>query len=100
MPYGNYKMEQEIVKYKDIIDNAIIIFLENEMCWKNYIGRELKKEYKSSYESLKENEYMEMVESIKENQIIYEEKKKYKALKIQNDNKSWKVVYNEILKIL
>src|SRR5579862_1897916 len=99
MPYGNYKMEQEIFKYKDIIDNAIIIFLENEMCWKNYIERELKKEYKSSYESLKENEYMEMVESFKENQIIYEEKKKYKALKIQNDNKSWKVVYNEILKI-
>ena len=70
------------------------------MCWKNYIGRELKKEYNSSYGTLKENEYMEMVKSFKENQMIYEEKKKYKALKIQNDDKSWKIVYNEILKII
>lgn len=101
--YGNFKMEQEIFKYKDIIDNAIVIFLENDKCWENYIGREMKKGndgHKASYETLKENEYMEMVRSFKENQKIYESKKKYKEVKIYNDDKSWKIVYNEILKII
>ena len=90
-------------KYKDIIDNAIVIFLENDTCWKYYIGRENKQsndEHKSSYKTLKEHEYMEMVKMFKEYQTIYENKKKYKAVKIQNDDKSWKIVYNEILKII
>ncbi|EXX64609.1 hypothetical protein GLOIN_2v1791704 [Rhizophagus irregularis DAOM 181602=DAOM 197198] len=51
-PFGNFKMEQEIFKYKDIIDNATVIFLENDVCWKNYIERETKKSnggHKASY---------------------------------------------------
>jgi len=102
-PFGNFRMEQEIFKYKDIIDNAIVIFLENDACWNNYIGRELKKSdggHKSSYDTLKKHEYMEMVKMFKQHQMIYEDKKKYKAVKIQNDDKSWKIVYNEILKII
>jgi len=39
-PYGNYKIEEEVFKYKEILDNAIVIFLENDKCWENYIGRE------------------------------------------------------------
>ena len=69
----------------------IVIFPENDAYWKNYIGRETKKsngEYKASYDTLKENEYMEMVKMFKQNQIIYDNKKKYKAVKIQNNNKS------------
>jgi hypothetical protein len=102
-PFGNFRMEQELFKYKDIIDNAIVIFLENDACWKNYIGRELKRSdggHKSSYDTLKEDEYMEMVKMFKEHQTIYEDKKKYKAVKIQNDSKSWKIVYNEILRMI
>ncbi|PKC55547.1 hypothetical protein RhiirA1_503166 [Rhizophagus irregularis] len=62
-PYRNHKMEKEIFKYKDIIDNAIIIFLENKECWNNYIERETKKSnkgHKTSYETLNEEEYMDM----------------------------------------
>lgn len=44
-PYDNYRMEKEIFEYKDItIDNAIVIFLENDNSWKNYIERETKKD--------------------------------------------------------
>jgi thymidylate kinase len=69
-PYGNHRMEEEIFKYKNIIDNAIVIFLENKKCWKNYIGRESKKsskDGKSSYNTLKEEEYMDMVKMFREN---------------------------------
>jgi hypothetical protein len=38
--YQNHLLEKEIFKYKDIIDNAIVIFLENDECWENYINRE------------------------------------------------------------
>ncbi|RIA93532.1 hypothetical protein C1645_735475 [Glomus cerebriforme] len=68
-PYGNHKMEKEIFKYKEIIDNAIVIFLENKECWNNYIGRETKKssgEHKASYETLNEKEYMDMIKMFKE----------------------------------
>jgi uridine kinase len=41
--YGNHRMEKEIFKYKEIIDNAIVIFLENKNCWNNYINRETRK---------------------------------------------------------
>ncbi|RIA83377.1 hypothetical protein C1645_833913, partial [Glomus cerebriforme] len=68
-PYGNHKMEKEIFKYKDIIDNTIVIFLENKECWNNYIGRETKKsneKHKVSYETLNEKEYRDMVKMFKE----------------------------------
>jgi len=102
-PEGNHKMEKEIFKYKDIIDNAIVIFLENEECWKNYIGRETKKSnegHKSSYSTLKEEEYMDMVKMFKEHQMIYENKEKYGNIEIKNDNESWKKVYEQIKTLL
>ena len=40
-----------------------------------------------------------MVKMFKKNQLIYENKKKYKEVKIHNDKQSWKKVYNEIIKI-
>ncbi|GBB86909.1 hypothetical protein RclHR1_13360006 [Rhizophagus clarus] len=43
-PYGNYRMKEEIFRYKDIIDNVIVIFLENKSCWENYYKRETKKD--------------------------------------------------------
>ncbi|CAB4419687.1 unnamed protein product [Rhizophagus irregularis] len=95
-PYGNHKMEKEIFKYKDIIDNAVVIFLENDECWKNYIGRETKKSgkgHKSSYNTLNEGEYMDMVRMFKEYQNVYENEGKYRNIKIKNDDKSWKKVY-------
>ena len=97
-PYGNHKMEKEIFRYKDIIDNAVVIFLENDECWKNYIGRETKKNgkgHKSSYNTLNEEEYMDMVRMFKENQDVYENREKYRNIKIKNDNKSWKKVYKQ-----
>ncbi|RIA84054.1 hypothetical protein C1645_880163 [Glomus cerebriforme] len=54
---------------KDIIDNAIVIFLENKECWNNYIGRKTKKSnegHKASYETLNEEEYGNMVKMFKE----------------------------------
>jgi thymidylate kinase len=102
-PYGNYRMETEIFKYKDIIDNAIIIFLENKACWDNYYKRETKKDdggHKSSYETLKKTEYLDMVKMFKEHQLIYENKKKYKAMEIKNDNESWKRIYNQIVRFI
>jgi hypothetical protein len=98
-PYGNHKMEKEIFKYKDIIDNAVIIFLENDECWKNYIGRETKKSekgHKSSYNTLNEEEYMDMVKMFREYQNVYENGEKYRNIKIKNDNKSWKKVYKQV----
>ncbi|GET62370.1 hypothetical protein GLOIN_2v1791704 [Rhizophagus irregularis DAOM 181602=DAOM 197198] len=96
-PVGNYKMEKEIFKYKDIIDNAIVIFLENKKCWENYIGREIKKNnegYKASYDTLNKEEYMDMVKMFEEHQGIYENKEKYKNIEIKNDNESWEEVLN------
>ncbi|RGB22897.1 hypothetical protein C1646_775345 [Rhizophagus diaphanus] len=66
---------------------------ENKECWNNYIGRETKKKnegHKSSYDTLKEEEYMNMVKMFKKYQYIYENKEKYRNIKIKNDNKSWK----------
>jgi flagellar motor switch protein FliG len=48
---------------------------------------------------LKKNEYLSMVKSFKENQIIYEDTERYTQVKIKNDDKSWKKVYNEIRKL-
>src|SRR5436190_19205184 len=48
-PYGNHKIEEEIFKYKEIMDNAIVIFLENDECWKNYEKREYSKKWKGPY---------------------------------------------------
>src|SRR5581483_11714954 len=62
IPYQNHILEREIFKYKEILDNTIVIFLENDKCWKNYIKREIKKEYVSSYLTLKKKEYQQMVE--------------------------------------
>ena len=102
-PYGNHRMEKEIFKYKDIMDNAIVIFLENKECWNNYIGRETKKNnegHKSSYETLKEEEYMDMVKMFKKYQNIYKDTERYKTAKIKNDDKSWKKVYKRIKDML
>ncbi|RGB35502.1 hypothetical protein C1646_759275 [Rhizophagus diaphanus] len=91
-------MEKEIFRYKDIIDNMIVIFLENKECWNNYIGRETKKDnkgHKSSYNTLNKEEYMDMIKMFKEYQNIYENKEKYRNIKIKNDNKSWKKIYKQ-----
>jgi thymidylate kinase len=98
-PYGNHRMEKEIFKYKDIIDNAVVIYLENKECWNNYIGRETKKNdegHKTSYNTLDEESYMDMVEMFKKHQNVYEDTERYKKMKIKNDNKSWKKVYKRI----
>ena len=102
-PYGNFRMEKEIFKYKDIIDNVIVIFLENKSCWDNYHNREIKKDdggHKSSYETLNKTEYLDMVKMFKEYQVIYEDKKKYKDIEIKNDKESWKRVYNQIVRFI
>ena len=102
-PYGNFRMEEEIFKYKDIIENAIVIFLENRSCWNNYYNRENKKDdggHKSSYDTLKKEEYLDMVKMFKDHQTIYEDKKKYKAVEIKNDTESWKRVYNQIVRFI
>ena len=102
-PYGNYKMESEILKYKDIIDNAIVVFLKNEKSWENYIGRESKKNgegHKSSYETLKKEEYMEMVDAFENYQFMYEDTRRYDGIEIANDNKSWEKVYKSIKEFL
>ncbi|GES77336.1 putative integrase core domain protein [Rhizophagus clarus] len=94
-PYGNHKMEEKIFKYKNIVDNAIIIFLENNRCWENYIGRENKKrneEHKTSYETLDEESYREMMEKFQINQHLYEDVEKYKKVKIENDKKKEKYI--------
>jgi hypothetical protein len=101
--HGNHKMEKEIFKHKEIIDNAIVIFLENKECWNNYIGRETKKDndgHKSSYDTLDKEAYLDMVRMFRENQKIYEDTEKYARIKIKNDNKSWKKVYNKVKELL
>ena len=87
-------IEQEIFRYKEVIDNAIVIFLENDKCWKNYIKRENKKLIPTSYNTLTKKEYQQMVQSFTQNY-----KKLYKhstKVQIKNDEKSWKRVYDEI----
>jgi thymidylate kinase len=87
---GNEKMEDEIFRYKNIIDESIVIFLENDRCWENYISRETKKNEKSSYNTLNKKEYMDMVKMFKEHQYVYDNTRKYKKIKIKNDDMSWK----------
>ncbi|GET04491.1 putative integrase core domain protein [Rhizophagus clarus] len=97
-PYGNHKMEEEIFKYKDIIDNAIVVFLENNRCWENYIGRESKKGdegHKTSYETLNEESYREMVEKFQVNQHLYEDVEKYKKVEIENDKEKEKYILRD-----
>jgi len=68
--YGNHLIEREIFNYKEIIDNAIVIFLENDESWNNYYNRENRKENKghvTSYQILNEKEYLSMAKSFKEN---------------------------------
>jgi thymidylate kinase len=101
-PDGNHRMENEIFKYKEIIDNAIVIFLENKECWNNYIGRETKKNNegnKPSYNTLNQEEYMDMVKMFRDHQNIYETEK-YKRIEIFNDEDSWKRVYEQVIKFL
>ena len=75
-PYQNHLIEREIFKHKELLDNAIVIFLENDKCWKNYIKRETKKEHTSSYQTLNKKEYKQMVKSFAENyQKLYKENK-------------------------
>jgi thymidylate kinase len=98
-PYGNHLMEQEIFNFKEIIDNAIVIFLENDECWSNYYNRETRKGnegHHTSYQTLNEKVYLSMVKSFKENQHIYENTKRYRNIKIKNDSESWKKVYKVI----
>lgn len=77
-----------------------MIFLEKDsnVYWKNYIGRETKKTEKSSYETLKKDEYLDMVKMFKDNQDVYKDTKRYSRVKVKNDETSWKKVYNEIEK--
>jgi thymidylate kinase len=101
--YGNYRMEKEIFRHKEIIDNAIVIFLKNKNCWNNYIDRETKKNdegHKSSWETLSEEKYMDMVNMFREHQTVYNDTEKYKKIEIKNDNKSWRKIYQEIKKFL
>lgn len=100
-PVGNHEMEKEIFRYKGTIDKSIVMFLENDECWKNYIGREMKKNiegHKTSYDILKKEEYMDMVRMFKENQNVYKDTERYSRIKIRNDKDSWRKVYKEIEK--
>ncbi|GBB97342.1 hypothetical protein RclHR1_02970017 [Rhizophagus clarus] len=88
-PYGNHQMKEEIFRYKDIIDNAIVIFLENKSCWENYYKRETKKDngrHKSSYETLKKGEYLDMLDLLRMNinkyNEVYENINKYPKYQI------------------
>ncbi|PKY63501.1 hypothetical protein RhiirA4_492654, partial [Rhizophagus irregularis] len=54
------------------------------------------KGHKSSYNTLSEEEYMDMVRMFKENQNVYEDEGKYRNIKIKNDDKSWKKVYKQV----
>jgi thymidylate kinase len=99
--YQNHLLEKEIFKYKDKIDNAIVIFLENDECWENYKNRENQKKawgHETSYELLSEESYRQMVDSFRRCQDIYEGKK-YQRIKIGNNNVDWKKVYNAIIKL-
>ena len=97
--YQNHLLEKEIFRYKDIIDNAIVIFLENDECWENYRNREENKKkqgYQTSYGMLNEESYRDMVNSFKRCQDIYNDTEKYKKIQIKNDNESWEKVYDAI----
>ena len=76
------------------MDNAIVIFLENDGCWKNYERRENSKKnkgHKTSYPMLTKDQYREMVTAFKNNyKKMY---KKVEEVKIYNDTESWKRVY-------
>ncbi|CAB4442123.1 unnamed protein product [Rhizophagus irregularis] len=52
--------------------------------------------YQASYATLNKEEYMDMVKMFKQHQNVYENKNKYKSIKIQNDDKSWRKVYKKI----
>lgn len=102
-PYGNHLIEQEIFKYKYIIDNAIVIFLESEDCWNNYYNRESKKEregHVTSYPIMDEETYKSMVKSFKDNQHLYEDNVKYRNIQIKNDKDSWEKVFNTIKELV
>ncbi|GET59962.1 enzymatic polyprotein, putative [Rhizophagus irregularis DAOM 181602=DAOM 197198] len=99
-PHGNHEMEKEIFRLKETIDKSIVIFLEKDgdVCWKNYIGRETKKTEKSSYPTLKKDEYLDMVRMFEENQGVYKDTKRYSRVKVKNDNSSWRKVFKEVEK--
>ncbi|GET62290.1 1-phosphatidylinositol 4,5-bisphosphate phosphodiesterase-like [Rhizophagus irregularis DAOM 181602=DAOM 197198] len=99
-PHGNHEMEKEIFRLKETIDKSIVIFLEKDgdVCWKNYIGRETEKMEKSSYPTLKKNEYLDMVKMFEENQSVYKDTKRYSRVKVKNDNSSWRKVFKEVEK--
>jgi len=97
-PYGNFEMEKEIFRLKEVIDESIVIFLEKDgnVCWKNYIGRESKKTEKSSYETLNKDEYLDMVKMFEDNQDVYKDTKRYSRIRVGNDTISWKKVFKEV----
>ncbi|EXX66095.1 hypothetical protein RirG_127110 [Rhizophagus irregularis DAOM 197198w] len=53
---------------------------------------------KSSYPTLKKNEYLDMVKMFKENQDVYKDTKRYSQIEVRNDDSSWRKVYKEIEK--
>ncbi|GBC54380.2 uncharacterized protein LOC115178352 [Rhizophagus irregularis DAOM 181602=DAOM 197198] len=69
---------------------------DGNTCWENYIGRETKKSEKSSYETLKKDEYLDMVKMFEDNQDMYKDTKRYSLVRVKNDDISWKKVYKEI----
>ncbi|PKY62441.1 hypothetical protein RhiirA4_432532 [Rhizophagus irregularis] len=99
-PHGNHEMEKEIFRLKGTIDKSIVKFLEKDgnVCWENYIGRETKKTEKSSYETLKKDEYLDMVKMFKDNQDVYKDTKRYSRIEVKNDNSSWRKVFKEVEK--
>jgi dTMP kinase len=93
-PYENYLIEIEIFRYKEIIDNAIVIFLNNNQAWKNYIRRENLPEKYKSFPSMKKHEYKQMEESfLKNSHLLY---KNFKEFKVKNDSYSWEPIYQHI----
>ena len=97
LPYENYLLDREIFKYKEIIDCATVIFLENENSWNNYYERESKVDTnKLSYPIMSKEDYKSMEKSFKEFQSIYRDTKKYRNIKIRNDSISWEKVYKAI----
>ncbi|EXX70904.1 hypothetical protein RirG_083300 [Rhizophagus irregularis DAOM 197198w] len=98
--HGNHEMEKEIFRLKETIDKSIVIFLEKDgdVCWKNYIGRETEKTEKSSYPTLRKEEYLDMVKMFEENQSVYKDTKRYSRVKVKNDNSSWRKVFKEVEK--
>src|SRR5579862_2455130 len=94
LPHGNHEIEKEIFRHKEIVDNAIVIFLENKECWNNYYNREVKKQIGStSYEMLSEKDYKSMAKTFEDHQHVYNDTQKYSKIEIKNDTESWKRVY-------